>query len=50
MPDEAPSGNQAIGKVTKYVMGANWESYTEQLDFYFLTNRVADAKTKEAIF
>ena len=35
MPDEAPrtSGNQATGKVTKYVVGTDWESYTEQLDF-----------------
>lgn len=51
MPDEAPNAivNQAIGKVTKYVVGTDWESYTEQLDFYFLANGVNDAKTKKAV-
>ena len=51
MPDEAPStsGNLAIDKVTKYVVGTDWESYIKQLDFYFLANRVSDAKTKKAV-
>ena len=30
MPDEAPNANasQAIGKVRKFVVGTDWESYT----------------------
>ena len=46
MPDEA---QKTIGKVTKYVVGTDWESYTEQLDFYFLANGVEDTKTKKAV-
>ena len=46
MPDEAP---KTIGKVTKYVVGMDWESYTEQLDFYFLANGVEDTKKKKAV-
>ena len=51
MPDEAPNANasQAIGKLTKFVVGADWESYTEQLDFYFLANGVKEPKTKKAV-
>ena len=49
MPDDAPNINtsQTIGKV-KYVAGTDWESYLEQLDFYFLANKVPEAKTKKA--
>ena len=51
MPDEAPNANasQAIGKVTKFVAGADWESYTEQLDFNFLANGVKEPKAKKAV-
>ena len=51
MPDDAPNINmsQTIGKVTKYVVGTDWESYTEQLDFYFLAKKVSEAKTKKAV-
>ena len=49
MPDEAPNTSQTIGKVTKYVVGTDWESYTKQLDFYFLANGVWDVKTKKAV-
>ena len=53
IPDEAPNANtsQAIGKVTctKFVVGTDWESYTEQLDFYFLANGVTEPKTKKAV-
>ena len=49
MPDDAPNINtsQTIGKGTKYVAGIDWESYTEQLDFYFLANKVSEAKNEE---
>ena len=51
MPDDASNINtsQTIGKVTKYGSGTDWESYTEQLDFYFLANKVSEAKTKKAV-
>ena len=51
MPDEASNVNeiQTIGKVTKYVVGRDWESYTKQLDFDILANRVTEAKTKTAV-
>ena len=39
----------SFGKVTKYNHGADWEAYTEQLDFYFLANVVTDDQTKKAI-
>jgi len=32
-----------------FVVGADWESYTEQLDFYFLANGVMEPKTKRAV-
>ena len=32
--------------MTKFVVGTDWESYTEQLDFYFLANGVKEPKTK----
>ena len=40
---------QAIGKVTKQVVGTDWELYTEQLGFYFPVNGIAEAKTKKAV-
>ena len=51
IPDEAPNANtnQAIGKVTNFVVGTDLESYTEQPDFYFLANGVKEPKTKEAV-
>ena len=44
MADEAPNINtsQTIGNVTKYVVGTDKRSYTEQMNFYFLANRVSD--------
>ena len=51
MPNEASNVNtsQTIGKVTKQVVGADWELYTEQLGFYILANGIAEAKTKNAV-
>ena len=51
MPDEAPNANKsrATGKVTKFVVGTDWESYTQQLDLYFLANGVKEPKTKKAV-
>ena len=41
---------QAIGKVTKQVVGTDWELYTEQLGFYFPVNGIAEAKTKAVLW
>ena len=51
MPNEASNvkTGQAIGKVTKQVVGKDWELYTEQLGFYFLANGITEAKTKKAV-
>ena len=54
MSDEAEASStaakiSAIGKVTKYVVGTDWESYTEEMDFFFIANGVSDAKTKKAV-
>ena len=51
MPNEASNVNtsQAIGKVTKQVVGTDWELYTEQLGFYFLANGTTETKTKKAV-
>ena len=45
MPNAASNVNtsQAIGKVTKWVVGTDWELYTEQLGFYLLANGVTEA-------
>ena len=39
----------SFGKVMKYNQGADWEAYTEQLDFYFLANGETDDQTQKAI-
>ena len=41
----------SFGKITRYNPGADWESYIEQLDFYFIgiANGVTDDHTKKAI-
>ena len=51
MPNEASNVNtsQAIGKVTKQVVGTDWELYTDQLGFHFPVNGIVEAKTKKAV-
>ena len=51
MPNEASNVNtsQAIGKVTKQVVGTDWELYTEQVGFYFLANGITETKKKKAV-
>lgn len=51
MTDKAPSMSKraTIGKVGKCVVGTDWESYMEQLDFNFLANGVSNAKVKKAV-
>ena len=43
MPDEAIETVRNIGKVQKTCVGADFESYGEQLQFYFVANGIRDA-------
>ena len=49
MPDEVVEPVRSIGKVQKYVVGADFESYAEQLEFYFLANGITDLKQRKAV-
>lgn len=49
MTEEVGEQPRSIGKVQKYVAGTDWESYVEQLDFFFIANSITDAKTKKAV-
>ena len=50
MPDDEDKRQTACyGKLTKLTKEADWETYTEQLEFYFLANNVKDAEKKKAI-
>ena len=39
----------SVEKPNRYVPGSDWQSYTEQLEFFFLANGVEDATKKKAI-
>ena len=52
MPNEshaAPNPVRNIGKVQKFVVGADSEAYTEQLEFFFVANGMTDSKQKKAV-
>ena len=49
MPDEAIEPVCNIGKVQKFVVGADFESYAEQLEFYIIANGIGDANQKKAV-
>ena len=49
MPDEVVEPVRSIGKVQKYVVGADFESYAEQLEFFFLANGITDLKQRKAV-
>ena len=36
-----------LGKVQKFIVGADFEAYAEQLDFFFVANGVTDSKQKK---
>ena len=38
-----------LGKVKKFIVGADFEAYAEQLDFFFVANGVTDSKQKKAV-
>ena len=44
MSDGVVEPVRIVGTVQKYVVRADFESYTEQLEFYFLANRITDLK------
>ena len=45
----APNPVHTIGKVQKFTMGADFEAYAEQLEFFFVANGVTDSKQKKAV-
>ena len=52
MPTEAgaaPNPVRNIGKVQKFTVGADFEAYAEQLEFFFVANGVTDSKQKKAV-
>ena len=38
-----------LGKVQKFIVGADFEAYAEQLDFFFVANGETDSKQKKAV-
>ena len=47
--DAAPNSLRNIRKVQKFTMGADFEEYAEQLEFFFVANGVTDSKQKKAV-
>ena len=48
-PDVAATPVHNLGKVQKFIVGADFEAYAEQLDFFFVANGVTDSKQKKAV-
>ena len=46
---EAPNPVRYIGKVQTFTVGADFEAYAEQLEFFFMANGVTDSKQKKAV-
>ena len=38
-----------LGKVQKFIVGADFEAYAEELEFFFVANGVTDSKQKKAV-
>ena len=47
--DAAPNSLHNIRKVQKFTVGADFEEYAEQLEFFFVANGVTDSKQKKAV-
>ena len=47
--DAAPKLVRNIGKVQKFILGADFQAYAEQLKFFFVANGVAEWKQKKAV-
>ena len=46
--DAVPNPVRNIGKVQKFAVGADFEAYAEELEFFFVVNGVTDSKQKKA--
>ena len=52
MPNESNAASTPVrnlGKVQKFIVGADFEAYAEQLEFFFVANGVTDSKQKKAV-
>ncbi|XP_068671209.1 uncharacterized protein [Montipora foliosa] len=52
MPNESDAASNPVrnlGKVQKFIVGADFEAYAEQLEFFFMANGVTDSKQKKAV-
>ena len=52
MPNESDAASNPVrnlGKVQKFIVGADFEAYAEQLEFLFVANGVTDSKHKKAV-
>ena len=47
--DAAPNSLRNIRKVQKFTMGADFEEYAEQLEFFFVAHGVTDSRQKKAV-
>ena len=47
--DVAANPVRNLWKVQKFTVGADFEAYAEQLDFFFVANGVTDSKQKKAV-
>ena len=50
MPNESHVASNPVhnfGKVQKFIVGADFEVYAEQLEFFFVDNGVTDLKQKK---
>ena len=47
--DAAPKPVCNIRKVQKFAVGADFEAYAEQLEFFFVANGVTESKKKKAV-
>ena len=47
--DVAANPDRNLGKVQKFIVGADCEAYAEQLEFFFVANGVTDSKQKKAV-
>ena len=44
---QTKEGGALVGKIARYVVGSDWSSFTDQLDFFFLANGTCqDARKK----
>ena len=47
--DAAPNPVRNIGKVQNFTVGADFEAYAQQLEFFFAANGVTYSKQKKAV-